>query len=87
MKKDLIFITDNYPFGQGETFIENEIEYLAENFKNIYIVSKNQNDIQTREVPKNCKIYRIKKDLKKLINLYLDKIYLVDLFKESKLGN
>ena len=87
MKKDLIFITDNYPFGQGETFIENEIEYLAENFKNIYIVSKNQNDIQTREVPKNCKIYRIKKDLKKLINLYLDKIYLVDLFKEFKLRN
>ena len=87
MKKDLIFITDNYPFGKGETFIENEIGYLAENFKNIYIISKNQKDVQTRKVPKNCKIYRIKKDLKKIINLYLDKIYLVDLFKEFKLRN
>ena len=56
MKKDLIFITDNYPFGKGETFIENEIGYLAENFKNIYIISKNQKDVQTRKVPKNCKI-------------------------------
>ena len=55
MKKDLIFITDNYPFGKGETFIENEIGYLAENFKNIYIISKNQKDVQTRKVPKNCK--------------------------------
>lgn len=87
MKKDLIFITDNYPFGQGETFIENEIGYLAENFKNIYIVSKNQKDIQTRQVPKNCKVYRIKRDLKKLVTLYLDKIYLVDLFKELELSN
>lgn len=87
MKKDLIFITDNYPFGQGETFIENEIGYLAENFRNVYIVSKNQKDIQTRQVPKNCKVYRIKRDLKKLVTLYLDKIYLVDLFKELELGN
>lgn len=84
--KDLIFITDNYPFGKGETFIENEIGYLAEKFRYIYIVSKNQKDIQTREVPKNCKVYRIKKDLKKLINLYLDKTYLLDLFKNFKLS-
>lgn len=87
MKKDLILITDHYPFGRGESFIESEISYLAESFRNIYIVSKNQKETQARKVPKNCKIYRIKKDLKKLINLYLDKIYLVDLFKEFKLRN
>lgn len=87
MKKDLIFITDNYPFGQGESFIENEIEYLAKNFRNIYIVSKNNKDIQTREVPENCRIYRIKKKYGKLISLYLDKIYLIDLFKEFKFNN
>lgn len=87
MKKDLIFITDNYPFGQGETFIENEINYLAENFRSIYIISKNQRDIQTRKVPKNCKIYRIKKDFKKLLTIYLDKIYLIDFFKEFELKN
>lgn len=87
MKKDLIFITDNYPFGKGESFIENEIRYLAENFKNIYIISKNQKDVQTREVPKNCKVYRIKKTLKKLITLYFDKIYLIDLFSEFKFSD
>lgn len=86
MMKDLIVITDNYPFGNGEPFLENEIKYLSENFRKIYIISKNQNDMQTREIPKNCKVYRIKKDLKKLIGLYLDKLYLLDLFKEFKLN-
>ena len=33
--KILFFITDNYPFGYGETFIENEIDYLSQNFKGI----------------------------------------------------
>lgn len=80
--KDLIFITDNYPFGLGEAFIENEIDYLAKNFRNIYVVSKNSKDIQIRKTPKNCKVYRIKKDLKRLLFLYFDKVYLKDLFKE-----
>lgn len=87
MMKDLIFVTNSYPFGKGETFIESEIGYLAENFRNIYIISRNQKDIQTRKVPQNCKIYRIKKDLKKLLTLYLDKIYLIDLFKEFEINN
>lgn len=84
--KDLVLVTDNYPFGSGEPFIESEIGYLAKNFRNIYIISKNQKAIQTREVPENCKVYRIRKDFKKLMNLFLDRIYLLDLFKEFKLS-
>lgn len=77
--KILFFITDNYPFGYGETFIENEIDYLSQNFKGIFIISKNINDSQTRKVPKNCKVYRILKDYKELFKILLDKYYLCDL--------
>lgn len=79
-KKDLIFLTSAYPFGNGETFIENEIGYLSEAFNKIYIISKNFNDVQTREVPKNCEVHRIKKDYLKVFNL-LDKYYLIDFIK------
>ena len=86
MEKDLIFITDNYPFGQGETFIETEIKYLSKKFRKIYIISRNEKDIQTRKVPENCKVYRIEKKLKKLLILYLNKIYLLDFIKEFRLS-
>ena len=87
MKKVLFFITDNYPFGNGETFIENEIDYLSQNFEKIFIVSKNIKDKQTREISKNCEIFRIKKDYKKLLSIILDKNYLVDFISNFDLKN
>ncbi len=87
MKKVLFFITDNYPFGNGETFIENEIDYLSQNFEKIFIVSKNIKDKQTREVPKNCEVFRIKKNYKKLLSIILDKNYFVDFISNFDLKN
>ena len=86
-KKVLFFITDSYPFGNGESFIENEMNYLAENFKIIFIISRNTSDIQTREVPKNCLVYRISKDYKKLFKILLDKYYLSDLINNFDFKN
>jgi glycosyltransferase involved in cell wall biosynthesis len=45
----------NFPFSKGETFIENEIPYLAESFDTVMILSLNarKNDVLTRPVPKN----------------------------------
>lgn len=85
--KILFFITDNYPFGYGETFIENEIDYLSQNFKEIYIISKNINDLQTRGVPKNCKICRISKEYKNLIFIFADKFYFFDFIKNFDFKN
>lgn len=34
----LILLTDRFPFGKGEAFIENEIPYLAERFKKIIVI-------------------------------------------------
>lgn len=87
--KNLIFITDNYPFGKGETFIENEIEYLAKSFRKIYIFSLNKTDIQTRMVPANCEVFRVdldknkKKYLLKATPLLKDKLYFKDYLKNG----
>lgn len=89
MEKNLIFVTDSYPFDNGETFIENEIVYLAEYFKKIYIFSLNMTGIQTREIPKNCEVFRIdinkyqKKSLLKALPILKDKIYFRDYFKNK----
>jgi glycosyltransferase involved in cell wall biosynthesis len=58
MGKVLIFFTSSYPYGTGESFIENEIEYLSRSFDRLYIVSNNCKDKQTREVPQNITLIR-----------------------------
>lgn len=87
--KVLFLITDNYPFGIGEEFIENEIEILANKFKKIYIISRNEKDKQTRKVPNNCVLIRLdtskfKKKYKiKILAILLDKYYLIDYLKNG----
>ena len=39
-KKDLVLITRGFPFGRGEAFLENEIEFLSKNFDSIYVFSQ-----------------------------------------------
>jgi glycosyltransferase involved in cell wall biosynthesis len=53
MAKVLFFFTSSYPFGNGETFIENEIEYLAKAFDKIVIVSNETQNKQIRLLPDN----------------------------------
>lgn len=85
MQKILFLLTDNYPFGHGEPFIENEIEYLSQHFQKIFIVSKNINDRQTRVIPENCEVHRICKDYKKIVNVVLDKYYIWDFINNFNL--
>jgi len=56
--KNLILITDCYPFGQGEKFLDDEINYLATRFKEIYIVPTIVDGELTRTIPNNCKIWQ-----------------------------
>lgn len=53
-EKILFFITDSFPYGKGETFIENEIIYLGKSFHKVFILplSFGKNTI-FREVPVN----------------------------------
>ena len=52
----LLFFTQNYPFSQGETFIESEIEYLSKAFDEIVILPWIGTGNATRQTPANCKI-------------------------------
>lgn len=58
--KKLIFVTGSFPFGNGETFIENEIMILAAIFDKVYIYSsqikKNNKNIY-RKTPENCIVF------------------------------
>lgn len=54
--KKLIFVTGQYPYGNGETFIENEIQYLSRCFDKIYIYAVRANlqmNLTVRKVPNN----------------------------------
>lgn len=57
-KRKMILITDYYPFSTGETFLENEVPYLAENF-DLIILTSDLESAQTRAVPNGVTIYRI----------------------------
>lgn len=53
MKKKILFLfTATYPFGEGESFIENEIHYLSAEFDKIIIISNTKNGFN-RAVPNN----------------------------------
>jgi len=65
MAKILFFFTSSYPFGTGETFIENEIDYLAEAFDKIVIVSNDISSRQTRTIPLSCATERFSYELRK----------------------
>ncbi|MFO7868864.1 MAG: glycosyltransferase [Bacteroidales bacterium] len=70
MKKILFFFTATYPFGTGETFIENEITYLAQSFDSIIIVSNNTTDTKTRKIPDNVKLERLNYELSLIQKIY-----------------
>lgn len=59
MSKILFLFTNSYPFSSGETFIENELPYLAHAFDRVVIVSNDINGIQTRAVPQNVQLERM----------------------------
>ncbi|MEB6548868.1 glycosyltransferase [Heyndrickxia sporothermodurans] len=55
MKNCLILLTNYYPFHKGEEYLESEIEHLAANFRQIFVISTMVSNSmgQTRSVPDN----------------------------------
>lgn len=58
MGKTLFFLTSQFPYGSGETFIETEINYLAEAFEKIILVSDDFGSQSKRPVPSNVEVFR-----------------------------
>lgn len=55
-KKKLILVTDNYPFGTGETFLEPELPFLLDYFEPI-IISASFSSEMTRKVDSSIPVY------------------------------
>ena len=55
-KSRLYFFTNSFPYGKGESFIENEILYLSKSFEKIIIIPLSYNNINNnkRATPNNC---------------------------------
>lgn len=49
--KNLLLLTNDYPYHTGEAYLETEIEYAKDHFENIYIVSLSQHAELTRKAP------------------------------------
>ncbi|MDR6566553.1 glycosyltransferase [Chitinophaga ginsengisegetis] len=61
MQRTLFFFTELYPYGKGESFIENEIGYLCKEFSKVVIVpSQPVSHADTmREIPPNASVYTV----------------------------
>lgn len=58
-KKKLILLTSEFPYGKGETFLETEIIFLAEEFDEVQIISSAQSLNEKRILPNNvtCELF------------------------------
>jgi len=54
-RKALVLVTSSYPFGKGETFLENEILFLAEAFERIVIFPQVKSE-GLRSLPENVEV-------------------------------
>lgn len=61
----LFFITEGFPFGKGETFIETEINYLCAKFERVIIISHDESSSTPRSVPNNVEIQKVSYTLPK----------------------
>lgn len=80
MGKNLILLTNYFPYYKGEEYIESELPILAKKFENILIISCliGENEPQTREVPENVSVITTGKNNTKLFKL---KMFMEGLFK------
>ena len=56
-KMTLFLISNHYPLGNGEAFLESELPYLAKNF-DVTVISLDGNQPQTRELPLGVSLVR-----------------------------
>jgi glycosyltransferase involved in cell wall biosynthesis len=62
-QKTLFFFTISFPFGEGETFIQNEFPYLAKAFDKIVIISSARRG-ESKELPAHVTVYSLEELLK-----------------------
>ena len=58
-RQELILLTDAFPFGGLEPFLETEVPYLAAKFRRLHIVAVTHESSPVRAVPENATITRL----------------------------
>lgn len=71
MMDSIIIVTENYPFGKGEEFLETEIPYLSQAFSHIHVMSLSEDSELTRTIPSNVSVSRIDASFNHLRKLYV----------------
>lgn len=73
-QQKVFLFTNAFPYGKGEQFLESEINYLAQNFKEVFIFPHTK-DGDKRDLPSNCRVIDItvKFEAKKKIRHYVFK--------------
>lgn len=90
MPRDLVFITKQYPYGTGESFIEQEIEIAAQEFDKIYLIAYQVISFENcRKLPDNVKVIPLLKKgkvqkISKYIKYLFSKEIRKELIKENK---
>lgn len=59
MKRSLFFFTAEFPFGKGESFIENELPVLSACFEKIIIIPLSTRKKEQRDLKENCAVIDI----------------------------
>ena len=81
--KKLLFFTATYPFGKGEAFIENEINYLSDQFDHIFLITNDTTSSEKRSTPSNVTVYRHPYSLNRIQKLKaLTKLFSLDFWRE-----
>jgi glycosyltransferase involved in cell wall biosynthesis len=66
MQKELVLITNRYPFYPGEEFLKLELEFLCEKFRKVHIIPVNSvNHSRQRELPANALVHLVPDFMKK----------------------
>lgn len=89
MKKNVILLTNNFPYGNGEEFLETEIKYLSHSFENIAIISMNNKSPKTRDLPENVVYERFRRITIPFYLVTLIKMFIIELctlYKYKKLN-
>ena len=86
--ENLCFFTSSFPYGYGETFIESEINYLAQSFNNIYLFPLHIND-NLRNLPDNVEIVFLKPvtKRKKIYSLILNGFFILNVVLRESISS
>lgn len=77
MNNVLYFFTQSYPYGSGESFIENELNFIASKFKQVYLFTKSK-ESKLRTVPGNVELVYIEpSSLKRNVGFLIKNIFII----------